>query len=350
MKGLKKEEYEKIRNILKEHKRPMIFFHDDPDGLCSFLLLYRHMKEGKGVVVKSQPIVDKKFVSQVERYEPDIIIIVDLALVDPEFMENVKQKIVWIDHHEPYKKEDLTSNVMYFNPRNHDKNINIPASRLCYEVAKNDMWIAMVGIIGDWFIPDIADEFREKYEELLPKNVTRPQDALFDTEIGKLARIFSFILKGTTNEALKCIKILTRINEPYEILNQTTSQGKFIYKRYMKINEEYEYLLDLALKSAGKEKLLLYTYTTDNMSFTGDLSNELLFRFPDKVILIVREKSGEMKGSLRSPPHINIRDALKEALKDVEGHGGGHENACGLGIKLRDWDKFIENLKQQIKE
>jgi hypothetical protein len=52
-------------------QRPIFLFHDDADGLCSFLLLYRYKKEGKGIVVKSRPSVDSKFSKPVLEYDPD---------------------------------------------------------------------------------------------------------------------------------------------------------------------------------------------------------------------------------------------------------------------------------------
>ena len=51
-------DFQKAKKELEECKRPLIFFHDDADGVCSFLLLYRFAKEGKGVVVKSRPWVE----------------------------------------------------------------------------------------------------------------------------------------------------------------------------------------------------------------------------------------------------------------------------------------------------
>ena len=43
----------KVRTALETSARPLIFFDDDPDGLCSFLLFYRLHREGKGIIVKS---------------------------------------------------------------------------------------------------------------------------------------------------------------------------------------------------------------------------------------------------------------------------------------------------------
>ena len=50
---LTKEQLEELREELQTCKRPLIFFHDDPDGLTSFLLFYRFVGDGKGIVLKT---------------------------------------------------------------------------------------------------------------------------------------------------------------------------------------------------------------------------------------------------------------------------------------------------------
>ena len=44
-----------IKVALDKSENPLILFDDDPDGICSYLLLKRYMDKGKGVVVKSSP-------------------------------------------------------------------------------------------------------------------------------------------------------------------------------------------------------------------------------------------------------------------------------------------------------
>src|SRR3989338_2144429 len=90
-----------IRDEFDNCKNPLIFYHDDPDGLSSFLLTYRYIKEGHGVAVKSTPRVDEKFLNKIDEYGPDKIIIVDIAIVDEAFVRKVNVPIIWIDHHEP---------------------------------------------------------------------------------------------------------------------------------------------------------------------------------------------------------------------------------------------------------
>lgn len=347
--GLTEKQAAEIRDELDNCKMPLFFFHDDPDGLCSFLLLYKYVKEGKGVVVKAQPRIDEKFLRKVDEYQPDKIFIADIALVDQEFLDKMKVPVIWIDHHEPLDR----TKVKYFNPRVSNPQDNIPASYLCYQVVREDLWIAMTGCIGDWYMPDFKDEFCERYPRLLSKKITNPEVALFDSELGKLVRIFSFVLKGRTSEALKCTKILTRIDNPFEILDKTTPRGKYIYKYFEKVNQEYESLLNFALKEIKKQKkkkskILVIEYIAGKISFTGDLSNEMLYRNPNNVIIITREKDGEMKCSLRSPKNIDLPDALAKALFGMEGYGGGHEHACGACVRKEDWKQFLKNLEEEL--
>jgi len=342
---LTKKEVLWITKELLESKNPLFFFHDDPDGLCSFLLLYRLVREGRGIIVKTTPDVNERFLRKVEEYKPDKIFIVDLAMVDQSFIDKAKAKIIWIDHHEPLKRH---GNLRYFNPRIKHPKRNIPVSYMCWQIAKKDLWIAMVGCVGDWYWPRFADNFKKKYPNLLAKPIKSPEVALYTSNLGKLVRIFSFILKGKTSDAMKCVKILTRIKEPDEILEQKSAAGKYIYKKFLKINKEYLALLRRAEREKQMiNRMLVFSYTHGTMSFTSDLANEMLHRYPSKIILIAREKSGEMRMSLRSAS-VRIPMILKNALIGVEGYGGGHEYACGANVKKKDFRRFIENLDKQL--
>ncbi len=338
---LNEKQFKQIKDELDNCQKPLFLFDDDPDGLASFLLLYRYKKEGKGIIVKSAPKISIKFLDKVKEYCPDKIFVLDVPVMDQEFVDSVNIPVVWIDHHNPWPIE----NVKYFNPRiNGD---SVPTSMICYNVVKQDLWIAMIGIVGDWHLGH-ADEFRKKYLKLLPKNINKPEDALFKTQLGHLIRICAFNLKGKTQDVLKSVKILTRIKDPSEILEQKTSQGRFIYKRFEKMNRDYEPLLKKSM-SVGKKKgkLLLFNYK-EKTSFTKELSNELLFNFPKKIIIVCREKSGEMKCSLRSTK-VLLPEIVENALKGVNGYGGGHEHACGSCVKVEDFRQFVNNIKEQIK-
>lgn len=343
--SLKKQEIKEIRKELDECARPLFFFHDDPDGLCSFLLLYKMKRDGHGVILKIPPEMGPEFLRKVKEYDPDKIFILDKAKVSQDFIDGAKRKVIWIDHHGPYKR----NNVSYFNPRVHNKDDNTPVSYICYEVAEKNQWISAIGNIGDWFMPLGIDKLRKKYPGLVSAEAKKPEDVYFSTKLGKLVKIFSFILKGDNREAMKCVKILTRIKDPYEILDQKTSRGKYIYKRYEKVNKIYEELLNDAISKATDDKLLLYVYDETTTSFTSDLSNELLYRFPEKIILVGRKKGDEIKFSFRSTKLL-LPPVVENILKGVEGYGGGHEHACGVCIKKRYFGEFLNNLKKELEQ
>lgn len=337
---LTEKEAQEIKKEIDECQRPIYFFHDDPDGLASYLMIYRYKKEGKGITVKASPRITTDYLRQVREYGADKVFVLDIAQVDQEFVDEVKLKVVWIDHHQLQEIEG----AKYYNPQR--RGVNVPTPALIYQALQTDLWLAVIGCIGDWHIPSIAEEFIKQYPDLLDKNITTPEEALFNTPAGKIAKIFSFNLKGNKNNVQRSFNTLPKIKTPYEILNQETPAGKLIYSHYEYINKTYEELLKNAKKQAKKDELILFTYEEDKLSLTRDLSNEMMYLYPDKTIIIAREKNDEVKCSIRSKK--NIKSALAKSLQGIQGYGGGHENACGAVIKKEDFQRFIENFKEQI--
>ena len=339
---LTQKQYSQIKEELDNCQNPLFFFDDDPDGISSFLLLYRYKREGHGFVVKTHPKLDIRSAPKVEQYNADKAFVLDIARLEQDFIDNVSVPVIWIDHHGPYER----NNVKYFNPRLNKKSDNIPTTYMCYRVVNQDLWIAALGCIADYHLPDFLDEFRKQYPDLIEdkKSVT---DIYFTTKLGTLIKVFSFCLKGKSSNVLKNIKVLTRIKSPYEILNQETAQGKFIFSYYKKIRKLYDELLESALEAETKENVLVFIYSEDKMSFTSDVSNELLYKFPEKIIIVGRKREHEVRMSLRSTKII-IPPILEKALNGLEGHGGGHELACGACVKQEDFDEFVNRIKKSV--
>lgn len=333
-----------LREELQTAKNPLFFYDDDGDGLASFLLLYRMHREGTGVRVTTSSKVDAQSIRKVNELNPDKIFILDIPLLEQEFVDQAKRPVFWIDHHQP---QDV-KNVHYFNPRIKEPDAYIPTTKWAYQISGNqdDLWIAATGCLADAYLPEFIDGFVEKYPDLLPEK-SDLTTMLYRQPLGKLVKMFFFLLKGPNSEVKKSVKVLSRIKSPYEIFRQESSAGKFLYHRFEKINEMYENILDDAKKKATRSNLLLFTYPSTKWSFTAVLANELLAMHPNKVIIIARKKSDEMKCSLRAG--FRIVDALEKSLQGVEGYGGGHPQACGAVIKEKDWELFLEKFKEEIK-
>jgi single-stranded DNA-specific DHH superfamily exonuclease len=341
---------EEIRTILKKSENPLIFFDDDPDGLCSYLLIKKYIGKGKGIAKKSSPTLDTKYIHKIQEYSPDLIVALDIPIISEEFIEEAHVPILWIDHHPLVERKG----VRYYNPRQHDKEDNSPASYLCYKITEEqNPWIAMVGIFADWSLLE-KDEFSKKYPDLLPNNIKDPEDIVFETKLGELINIFTFILKGNTTEVNKAISVVSSIETPEEILDQTSDKGKFIYQRAKKVRKDYDKLVGEAIKTKPENNLLLFIYPSSKNSFSSLLSNEMLHHHKkDKHLLLMigREKEEEVVFSLRTNKNskLIIPKLINHALVGVEGYGGGHDHACGANIKKRDLTKFIDAMKEQLK-
>lgn len=332
-----------LRKELETAKNPLFIHDDDADGLASFLLLYRINREGRGISPKTGKLVDLQFIKRIEEINPDKVFILDIPVASQEFIDALKRPVFWIDHHQPLEREK----VHYYNPRIKDPMAYLPTTRMAWQINQNpiDLWIATVGCLADWHLPDFIDQFIKKYPYLLPKKKDLV-DAVYKQPVGKLVKLFFFLLKGPSFEVRKSKNILTRITSPEEIIKQETLAGKFLWKRFLKIDQRYEKLLKEAKKHVTKENVYLYVYGEKEWSFTANLANELSTIYPKKVVIICRRKDGEMKCSLRAP--FPIVDSLQRALQGIAGSGGGHPQACGATIKEEDWDLFLQNFKSEI--
>ncbi len=333
-----------LQEELKTSQNPLFLYDADADGLASFLLLYRIHREGKGVRVSASSKIGPEFLRKVQELNPDKIFILDVPLLDQEFVSQAKRPIFWIDHHQPQE----ISGVQYFNPRIKDPDAYVPTTSMAYQVSHNpeDLWIAAAGCLADWHLPDFIDEFIVQYPDLLPEKCDLTA-ALYKHPVGKLVKLFFFLQKGPSFEVRKSIAILSKIKSPREIFNQETASGKFLYKRFEKVNARYEALLAQAKQKITKSKIILFTYSSAQWSFTTNIANELAALYPQKVIIIARQKSGEMKASIRA--QFRIVDALEKALIGINGSGGGHPNACGAVVKEEDWERFVEKFKEEVK-
>lgn len=356
---IEQKQLKEIKKYLDESENPLFFFDDDCDGLCSFLLFRRYLGRGEGVAVRGYPFLDVKvgrmdYLKKVNDIRPDKIFVLDKPIVEQDFIDKINVPIIWIDHHPPVKRKG----IHYYNPKLKNKKDKNCTTYWCYKVVEKhiqrDLWIAGLGCIADWTIPDFLDELVEKYPDLFG-NYRKASDILFMSGFGKLCRMYSFLLKGPVKDVNESIDDLSKINDPYELLEKKSSVAKKLLEKAEKIEKEYNGLLEDALKVVREnpeEKLLDYIYIAKKFSLTADLSNELIYKFPDKVIIVGRDNEGLVKMSLRSTK-VNVPDLINKALegiRDKKNYGGGHEHAGGATVEKRNFDKFISVLKREIEK
>ncbi len=338
------EQIKEFREYLHKAENPLFFYDDDSDGVCSYLLLKKYIGKGKGVIVKAAPKISVDFLRKVKENSPDYIFILDIPLVDQEFIDKVNVPIIWLDHHPPIKRKG----VHYYNPRSNSKSDGSPTTYWAYKIAEEkDPLIGAIGCIGDWYYPDFLDKLDKLYPGLLPKKRSgKPEEILFDSTLGELISVVSFILKLSLTEIGRCTSILLKIEDPFEILEQKSSKGRFLYKKVEKIKKEYDWVLKQALKEKPEDGVLFVKHPHTNHSFVGDLATELSYR-TRTVLIVGREDEGRMKMSIRSSD-VKINDIIEESIRGLDGYGGGHELSCGANVNLNDFDEFLERFKKGV--
>ncbi len=342
-KMLTEKQLEEIKDWLDKSQNPVFFFHNDLDGLVSYLLLKRYSKKGKGVVIKSYPELSKSYARKINELKPDAIFILDAPLVEEEFFSEAKMQnipVIWIDHHPIQKIEGIN----YYNPLEGKSPNNEPVSYWCYMATKKDMWVSFIGCISDWYLPDFFNQFKKEYPDLVgdAKNI---DEVLYNTETGKLIQVLNFAMKDTISNVIKMAKLLEEASSPYDLLSKD-AKYKSIWERFYHLEKIFKKIMDKAIKEAEESDKLVFFRYSGEMKLSNEISNKLLYLFPKKIIAVAHIKGERTSISLRGE---KVRLYLEHVLKKIEGRGGGHEKACAASIKVEDIPQFIEEFQKQIK-
>lgn len=345
---LTSQQIKEIKEHLEKAQNPLFFFDNDNDGLCSFLLLQRFIGRGKGVAIKSFPDMNESYYRKVHELKPDYIFILDKPVVSDEFIKKANQDnvpVVWIEHHITDKLPN--KEVYYYNPYFNNKT-NEPTSYIAYKVAnkKEDIWLAVIGCISDCYIPDFYSEFEERYPELGKKNPKSAFDLLYDSEIGRIARILDFSLKDTTTNVVNMLRFMVKVKGPLDVLEENY-KTKQILRRFEQINQKYQALMEKARKL--KNGKIIYFQYGGGLSLSGDLANQLNYEIPGKVIIVAYINGDIANISVRGPG--NIRELTLKAIEGIEGaSGGGHEQATGAKMSVSDLDNFKGKIEGLVKK
>ncbi|MBL7058993.1 DHH family phosphoesterase [Candidatus Pacearchaeota archaeon] len=351
---LTKKQIQEIRDHLDLAQNPLFLFDNDVDGLCSFLLLQKYSGKGKGFPIKSYPDLTLDYFRKVHELGCDYIFILDKPIVSDEFFEEANKfniPIVWIDHHDNDGKP-VPKSVNYYNSLVNIKKKNPlkknifaePTTYLCYQVSqkKEDLWLAVVGSVADKFVPDFYSKFQKEYPELAIKT----KDAFeifYRSGIGKIAQIFSFGIKDRITNVIQMMKFLMKAKYPYQVLEET-KENKQMHYRYNYINSKYQKILDRAIEVGKKSDKVLFFKFGGELSMAGDLSNELSFIFPKKIIIAAYSAGIKVNISLRGK---NVRTPVLEIIKKLENAtGGGHRDAVGATVRTEDIDEFKKYIEK----
>ncbi|MEK6963991.1 MAG: hypothetical protein AABX70_06175, partial [Nanoarchaeota archaeon] len=292
--GIAKNRLDDFKKSIDNAKKILVFFDDDCDGLAAFLQVYKYKGEAVGVAIRAVPELKAEYIRKIKEHDPDLIVVLDMPMITEEFLDQNKVPLIWVDHHEPKNPKGVT----YLNPHVEDEEDNRPTSYWIHQALNSSVWLATVGCIADWFWPEFVDEFRKEFSNLLPENINTAPDALFNSKVGTIVQVLLFNLKGSVSDMNKSIKTFTKVQSPIEMLEQTSEPGRFVYKRYLPFREEYERILNSI--PISEELFIAHIYENAGNAYSAEISNELMYRYPDKTFLIGRKNQGDVRCSLRA--------------------------------------------------
>ncbi|RMD67207.1 DHH family phosphoesterase [Candidatus Pacearchaeota archaeon] len=359
---LSEKDLNEVREHLARAQNPLFYYDNDVDGLCSFVLLRRMIGRGKGVAVRSFPDLNASYARKVTELNADYVFVLDKPIISTEFLDEISKlgvPLVWIDHHDlsydskrgglhtiyPSEVVQRYDNVFVYNPVFGTPKSFEPVTYWAYKVVNNksEVWLAVIGCIGDHFLPDFIDEFAQRYPEFWSsKKITLPFEALYTTEIGRITQALGFGLKDSVTNVIKLQNFLITCSSPRDVLSELPTNYYF-RKRYNFVKRKYDELLRRA-KSFADERMVFFVYA-GNLSISADLANELSYHYPGKYIVVAYRKGDVANLSLRGS---NVRDLLAKVLKKVEGTGGGHRDAVGARINASNLQKFKRELWRAI--
>jgi len=344
---LTKTQLTEIKSHLETSQNPLFFYDNDVDGLCSFLILRRAIARGKGIAIKSFPDLKAQYIKKVEELNPDTIFILDKAELSKEFANQIEEKgipIIWIDHHETKTPKETIDKTSYYNTYPSSE----PTTYIAQKVfdKKEDLWLAVIGCIGDAYMPDFIDEFSEQNPELIPKNID-VLDTLHSTEIGKIIRMLNFGLMDSITNVVALTKYLFKAKGPYDILEENQHTKQF-HKRFEQLNQFYNKQIEKAETNLDpKSKILFFSYS-GNTSMSSEIANKLYHNHKDKLIVVAFKRPEKVNISIRGD---NALEITKKAIANIEdATGGGHDVATGAMVPIDDFEKFKENIMQLQEE
>ncbi|MDD5417158.1 MAG: DHH family phosphoesterase [Candidatus Aenigmarchaeota archaeon] len=285
--------------LKKTHGKTAIFFHNDADGVCSAAIVLKYVKEAD---LFSGDVNEEIFENLGADYER--IIFVDYA-VDQfiDYFQKLKgRKVIVIDHH-PIANDLNKLGFVHINPRFEKPKEYISCSQVVYEICNNlgvkdTEWIMRIGATGDAAI----------------KGTKKEKDA---------AKII---------EAFKAFKKAKRLPEIVRFMLTCDNIDDFIYSEYLDYKEKLDKEVEnevIRFEMQGVKDINFYDVKS-KYGILAVVSNTLFEKYPNKIIILYKEKDGWYKFSGRSAKH-DIGSVFKKASEGI-GYGGGHPKAGGAYI------------------
>lgn len=365
-----KEAVERIKLAIKNKEKVLIYGDYDCDGICaiSTLMLYLRdkldvfyfipdrNKDGYGISVEA---LDKILAY----HSPKLVITVDTGITAIEEVEYLKSRgieTIVTDHHEPQERipdcivvDPKVARKGFYDLCGAGVALKLVEALGGREEAKKYLDIAAIATIADvvplkqdnriiayYGLKQITTSPRKGVKMLLNQEKVSAQDVMF-----RLAPRMN--AAGRLNSAMKVVGLF--LENDYFLLRTLTDE-------LARDNSARQELCEKAVERAKAQLagtdfndvgIIVLKNKDWEPGILGIACARLTEEFKRPTILFANTDEGELRGSARSIPQVNIFETLC-ALSEYFTGFGGHAQAAGISMKEDRFDDFVKAANELI--
>ena len=343
---------EKFKDFLKStavpNSRVAIIHHTDADGICSGVLASKIVERFRRKPVEFATgsdwhTIPDSIIHVLKQKRITNVIITDLrADESPKQLAKIAKfaKILVLDHH-PLCSNGA-KNVTIIKPQmfSHIMSSAYCASKLCYDLGKNIVylndlsWIVSMGIIGDAGY----STWKEFVNNSLKKLGFELRKDIWKSELGKAASSISAAISYDKKNIKLCGKIVSRAKSPNEIVEKLAPFAR-------KISKAIAFNLHRLAKVKPIGELILY-HVVSKYDVKGSVATMASFKKPHNTLILYRRNGNVIDISARRQDRkVAVNTLLEKATKGLtNAAAGGHIPAAGARIRAKDWELFKQRI------
>ncbi len=355
-----------LENI-QEDDEVIILHHWDMDGISSAAIISKIIEHERGEPADEVKIPDER-AYHLEENDKELIenteklIILDFNLKADELeelSEELDSDVLVVDHHGFDRVPD--EEIDFVNPRVQDKEVYVPCSKICLDIAnmfdldENIDWIAGLGIIQDFGVetcPEIFDELKEKHEAFFPEDLTQ-ENLAKKCEYGRYSSVLN-IKPYRDSKHYSSLAYQALMNS--KNLKELEAQEEYrkVYEVYLEMQEEFNDVMENyeEEREIDREKMIIFFELKSDFNITSSIATNMSTKTPDWIHLVI-QKDDEINISARCQSgRVDLGDLLPSALpekaKEEGAEAGGHKKAAGASMKKEYFEEFKENLVELV--
>jgi len=337
------------------NSRVALLHDDDPDGVCSGVLVTRLLQRAKHLDLTHRQTAphdpfSSRLVNGLITRGITHVIVCDLSIdKSPTVVKQAEHHfhILSLDHHQLLhdvnsERTTLIKPHLFWNGKDPAKYCT---SKLAYDIGNaivdlsDSEWLAMTGSISDIATEPWTDWMRTVFT----KYHAEMKVDLFQTLFGKVAITINDTIAYDEKLVGDAFDTVFKAKTPQDVLNSPLKTYHDAIQAEMdkwinEFNKHAEQLPDAKLKILEIDTPYgIRSALISQLSFTHDTKNTLILwqRNGDRVEFSSRNQTGD----------VPLNDVMREAVAGLlETDGGGHRKAAGGHCNAKDWP----DVKQRI--